>query len=146
MRLIDGDALDMYECLKSYYGDAWRDAQEVIDNAPTVDAVPVKHGKWIYKGIKGRFPACECSVCGNVENADWAVLGDNVNYCPNCGAKMDLKGVEITFVNISSTIDLVNVIRCKDCKYYNGVDHYCVNDGVSVKLDDYCSWGETKDE
>lgn len=49
----------------------------------------VKHGKWIYRGNRGRFPACECSVCGNVENADWAILGDNVNYCPNCGAKME---------------------------------------------------------
>lgn len=41
MRLIDADVLDMYECLKSYYGDAWRDAQEEIENAPTVDAEPV---------------------------------------------------------------------------------------------------------
>ena len=41
MRLIDADALDMYERLKSYYGDAWRDAQEEIDAQPTVDAVPV---------------------------------------------------------------------------------------------------------
>ena len=40
-RLIDADALNMYERLKSYYGDAWRDAQEEIDNAPTVDAVPL---------------------------------------------------------------------------------------------------------
>lgn len=49
----------------------------------------VKHGEWIYKGARGRFPICECSVCGNAENADWAVLGDNVNYCPHCGARMD---------------------------------------------------------
>ena len=41
MRLIDADALDMYECLRSYYGDAWRDAQKAIDDAPTVDAVEV---------------------------------------------------------------------------------------------------------
>lgn len=41
MRLIDADALDMYERLKSYYGMAWRDAQEEIDAQPTVDAVPV---------------------------------------------------------------------------------------------------------
>lgn len=40
-RLIDADALDMYECLRSYYGDAWRDAQRAIDDAPTVDAVEV---------------------------------------------------------------------------------------------------------
>ena len=41
MRLIDADTLDMYECLRSYYGDAWRDAQKAIDDAPTVDAVEV---------------------------------------------------------------------------------------------------------
>lgn len=41
MRLIDADALDMFERLNSYYGDAWRDAQKEIDEAPTVDAVPV---------------------------------------------------------------------------------------------------------
>lgn len=52
-------------------------------------AEEVRHGRWIYKGIRGRFPVCECSVCGNAENADWAVMGNNVNYCPNCGAKMD---------------------------------------------------------
>lgn len=40
--------------------------------------------------------------------------------------------------------DVVQVVRCKDCKYYNGVDHYCVNDGVLVKADDYCSWGEKR--
>lgn len=44
MRLIDADALDMYEALKSYYGDAWRDAQSEIDNAPTVDAEPTLYG------------------------------------------------------------------------------------------------------
>ena len=41
MRLVDADALDMYECLRSYYGVAWRDAQKAIDDAPTVDAVEV---------------------------------------------------------------------------------------------------------
>ena len=63
MRLIDADALDMYERLKSYYGDAWRDAQEEIDNAPTVDAVPVirckdcKHftGKWCILNSRKEF-------------------------------------------------------------------------------------------
>lgn len=63
MRLIDADALDMYERLKSYYGDAWRDAQEEIDNAPTVDAVHVirckdcKHftGKWCILNSRKEF-------------------------------------------------------------------------------------------
>jgi len=56
------------------------------------DAVPVVHGKWIYEGARGRFPACRCSVCGNVENADWAMISGKVNYCPNCGA--DMRGKE----------------------------------------------------
>jgi len=51
-----------------------------------------KKGKWIYEGVRGRFPACRCSVCGNVENADWAMISGKVNYCPNCGA--DMRGKE----------------------------------------------------
>lgn len=81
MRPIDADKL------KDIISDTW--VLDRIDEQPTIDAVPVRHGQWIYKGVRGRFPVCECSVCGNAENADWAVLGDNVNYCPNCGAKMD---------------------------------------------------------
>jgi hypothetical protein len=51
-----------------------------------------KKGKWIYEGARGRFPACRCSVCGNVENADWAMISGEVNYCPHCGA--DMRGKE----------------------------------------------------
>ena len=46
-----------------------------------------KIGKWVYDGIRGRFPACKCSICGHYENADWALL-QGANYCPNCGAEM----------------------------------------------------------
>lgn len=50
------------------------------------------------------------------------------------------------WIDDAPTVDSVPVVRCKDCKYYNIYNHYCVNDGVSVKLDDYCSWGERRDE
>ena len=82
MRLIDADALDMYECLRSYYGDAWRDAQKAIDDAPTVD--PVKHGHWVDEGEK--FLPIYCSCCGfGKKHEDQR----SYTYCPNCGAKMD---------------------------------------------------------
>lgn len=58
MRLIDADALDMYECLRSYYGDAWRDAQKAIDNAPTVDidAITESHERIGYdKGFRDGY-------------------------------------------------------------------------------------------
>lgn len=55
-------------------------------NAPSVEPER-KKGKWIYDGIRGRFPACKCSICGHYENADWALL-QGANYCPHCGADM----------------------------------------------------------
>lgn len=52
-----------------------------IDEAPTVDAVPVRHGRWIDKsgGIEGAWNYC--SVCG-----EQAI--DLYDFCPNCGADM----------------------------------------------------------
>ena len=83
-RLIDADALDMYESLKSYYGDAWRDAQKEIDNAPTVDAVPVirckdckyyscgtVEGKHLCMSVKYRFtPTAEDEWCSRAERKE----------------------------------------------------------------------------
>lgn len=39
------------------------------------------------------------------------------------------------------TIDAVQVVRCKDCKYCNGEYEYCYFD-IFVKPDGYCSYGE----
>ena len=54
---------------------------------------PVKHGRWVQvichdeyeDGFVDRVKEC-CSVC-HAQN--WR---RTTNYCPNCGAKMDLKG------------------------------------------------------
>ena len=56
-----------------------------IDLAPTIEAEPVRHGQWVYVG-RGRW---ECSECKH----PWPVplaKTPTANYCPNCGAKMDL--------------------------------------------------------
>lgn len=55
----------------------------MIDMARRVDAVPVIHGKWISHWDCG---VTECSCCGwNIEDfVGW-------NYCPNCGAKMEVE-------------------------------------------------------
>lgn len=37
------------------------------------------------------------------------------------------------------------LIRCKDCKYWNGEGKYCDYD-MSGLRDDFCSWAERKEE
>ena len=46
-----------------------------------------KRGKWIYKpkdAIEMMFTLPKCSVCGHESS-------DANNYCPNCGAKMEVQ-------------------------------------------------------
>ena len=71
------------------------DALGAIEDAPTVDAVPVVHGRWLEdyetfvndNGYESEpiQTGWVCSACGSHELSAR-------NYCPNCGAKMDLDG------------------------------------------------------
>ena len=49
------------------------------------DVTVQKHGRWYQAGFTSRL--VECSVC-----EDWFFRVADAKYCPNCGAKMDLKG------------------------------------------------------
>ena len=63
-----------------------------IDNATTVDAVEVVHGRWIKQWHDNNLIGHEyeeCSVCGCMIS-DTEKFWD-CSYCPNCGAKMDLQ-------------------------------------------------------
>ena len=53
-----------------------------INEAPAVDAEPVRHSYWD-DSSDGITPYC--SVCGMSYNC----LNRTPGYCPNCGAKMD---------------------------------------------------------
>ena len=54
---------------------------------PTVDAAPVKHGKWEYVPTDGKFRAILiCSKCKRSVGEY-----DRYKFCPHCGAKMDLE-------------------------------------------------------
>lgn len=64
----------------------------MIENAPTVEAEPVRHGKWKWLSCTyDRVPReaeYECSECHHKT----IVHGDYMpweKYCPNCGARMD---------------------------------------------------------
>lgn len=67
----------------------------VIDEAPSVDAEPVRHGRWEIVIVSTSNPyeseiEEKCSICGRFVQRYGTQPQDN--YCPNCGAKM--KGCE----------------------------------------------------
>lgn len=53
----------------------------LIQDAPAVDAEPVRKGVW-YKYPAGLIACSECEWFGNVDG-----YGDVYNFCPRCGAK-----------------------------------------------------------
>lgn len=82
--------------------------RSIIHELPFVDAVPVVHGRWVYKHrhrggfrrktgvddtgephtitVDERYETDDpyCSECGKLNESVW------LNYCPNCGAKMEV--------------------------------------------------------
>lgn len=60
---------------------------QAIEEASTADVRPVVRGKWESHG-EGFKWVFVCSACGYV---DGHPMNDRMNFCPNCGAKMDLE-------------------------------------------------------
>ena len=54
---------------------------EDVDAIPPADVAPVRYGKWLHR----KNGVAYCSEC-EVDTVE-----DETNYCPNCGAKMDLE-------------------------------------------------------
>lgn len=93
-----------FECKRFFNGDkkAQDDCEALLCELPAADVAPVRRGHWIpihaseLTGWNPEFAGCDpiaeymCSRCG----AD-AILSCNddlvlSNYCPNCGAKMEV--------------------------------------------------------
>ena len=148
MRLIDLDDDDIVYC-----GD---DGEYVKYNIPadmpTVDAVPVRHGKWIDMADFEQCSVCTGTHLKEVQGYYGKMLWVKTPYCPNCGARMDwgdgdpngfneetiqalkdtterknLSKVYETLDDMYADMetDCVPVIRCKDCKYWD--EYYCRN-------------------
>lgn len=65
----------------------WHYDVNALKAVPSADAVPVRHGRWgrayLDHVAMGERPSVfYCSVCGQC-------IAYPVNYCPNCGARMD---------------------------------------------------------
>lgn len=40
--------------------------------------------------------------------------------------------------------DVVPVVRCKDCRYFNGALGHCDNHGMGIIPNEFCSYGERR--
>ena len=97
MRLIDADKLDWW-----YKG---RNIRHVIDDAPTVDAVPVVHGRWSDAGF-GELPkhapyGWACSAC------EAFPLTTNISTAPTAGPRW----TEVTTLNVERPASCESVLR-----------------------------------
>ena len=66
-------------------------AEQLLDEIPAADVVPVLHGRWIRPHWKNNNYCCDCSECGGeAMHRDYQWHKNGVYpICPNCGAKMD---------------------------------------------------------
>jgi len=88
MRLIDADALIKNRChAKDFFKqpELYVIGQGYVMDAPTVDAVPVVYGEWIYH----HWCEFKCSQCGIFSRSE---PKGKEKYCFNCGAKMEREG------------------------------------------------------
>ena len=101
MRLIDADKLErniMSMPDDDIDEDSCYNVINVLDREPTIDAVPVVHGEWIWDidGMDWGIGSWKCKNCHARPNTYWQ-CDSTINpltfagssYCPNCGAKMD---------------------------------------------------------
>lgn len=83
MRLIDADAL------VERYGEPCHSFLDVIEDMPTIEAVPVVHARWIMHNF-----GAVCSACNkkfHIDTCHPAIMPSAPwwRFCPNCGSKMD---------------------------------------------------------
>lgn len=76
---------------------------DILD-APTIEAEPVRHGKWVRNDLgetycsecNNRIPYVQCydsypDCCMDDEDMQWDEEIERTRVCPHCGAKMDLE-------------------------------------------------------
>lgn len=84
MRLIDADKFEVYSytLISPDFEEGVLSVLEKLDAAPTIDAVPVRHGHWETNSDRPDTLICSVCKCGFDM---WK--HDPYNFCPNCGAK-----------------------------------------------------------
>ncbi len=105
MRLIDADTLcrDLSELATLRSGSPVTkgliQAMYIVRDASTIEAKPVRHGRWVYDDYWNRrcsecherlpFFHCYSDEPNSDRDEEWDEEIEETAYCPHCGAKMD---------------------------------------------------------
>lgn len=65
-----------------------RAVERVIELEPAADVAPVRRGQWKPAGLTFMGESMDCPECGYRIATS---IGRGWNYCPNCGAKMEVE-------------------------------------------------------
>ena len=95
MRLIDADKLleaggavkfscERYESPNMAIVRQGAMFKKLVQEAPTVDAVPVVHGRWLPTNATDKKRCSRCDVIHMIAQYPLGVI----DWCPNCGADM----------------------------------------------------------
>ena len=86
MRAINIDTLEWFQVKLSDGSTGIYIRKPHVLDLDIIEAEPVRHGRWINPRLnKYGHPCHQCSECLFVASQK------DRNYCPDCGAKMDLK-------------------------------------------------------
>lgn len=132
-RLISADKVaEAIDWLNEYDFVLWNEIMKCIDKVPEVDAVPVvRCDDCIYRD--GKTPGQPNILCWQMHFDDFCSYGTKREVGTYCE-------------------DIVSVVRCKDCKYYN--EHpsgfgCCEIHKGSIAIQTpftFCAWGERKED
>ena len=69
----------------------------------------------------------------------------DAELCASCGEHHTAEDV-IMMIKTAPTVDAVEVVRCRDCKYHEdnpviGFEHCCLHD-LTMRHNDFCSYGK----
>ena len=76
------------------YEKAMKAVHELILNNDLIENIqPVKHGRWICEFYNDVFDVyqADCSVCKRESTDKYDKISESYEYCPHCGARMDLE-------------------------------------------------------
>lgn len=74
-------------------------------------------------------------------------MSDLISRCAlfNKLATVQTLGEAYGVIQGMDTVDAVPVVRCRDCKYHDGIRCFRWNSTIITGFDDFCSNGEQKD-